>query len=1117
MEKLEKYRLFRKRFYARQDVYGKQWQVVREDGTQIKGFAPVCENFAKPFCHLTLKDGIKCDSCEHKKWAQVTDEAVARHISGEEVHTQYVLQRDGTIKFGAMDFDCKPGREEKGYTWEDVSRVTALLTEWAIPHGIARSTGSGFHIYFFFEDFYPAAKFRALVFEVYEKLGFMELLRQGAKLLPEVFPKQTYVGRDGIGNGITPPMIEPNFAKGKNCFVNSENKVIGEGLEPQALSDFQWKYLQSIPFVTSKQLDDLIEKLEIKVIEDNPSSQNPYNLAYTNGKMRRKWNPPLTGSIEKVLEGCAALRRSRDKALKGVVLGHNEGFALFHMCMATADGLEWFKKNVPGWGQNERDLKQLQHSLDKNYSPWTCKAIQEAGICSPGTACFTKQPPREVVDGIEMIREDIPREQWPEPSPIRYAYGKGEDYLLKLLKEADELSHVKADQQRLEGLRSLAKRVQVFDGVQQKDFKEHIRKLKVFRRAEISKAFSEAEEEHEAVMCDSAEARDDCVKVDDNLYRKDEFGYTHLKPGKGNKPRETKLCSVDIEIREERVYQDESQIVNSVYCGVVRTRGFERPFEITVSDWHDNTKFVNYFAGLLGTIFSPIRQTIEYIRQASSGFSRKRGTEKTVYLVAQGYYDETYLMPSVIVDREGVRPNTSNHVDLGIKQFGRELDFLLLTEAEFQDVMLHIKTDLIQAWPKPWVYTGLSHALLPALVKPMEWHKKATLFYEGLTGSGKTELTHTLQYFWGNFQRITALTSTGKALMEVAYEFKDALLVCDDYKGLDKAQIDGFARVIQYSYDGNVTLKLRRDSTMQKAKESRAVLIMSGEEFITNEASMVARTILIEVDKYDTRTTRTKYLRVEKMRKYYRGVTPRFVSWFLSQNRDEIQEFYHKCRLDLKEKFATRQNADRVAQNLSVNHTTWVLWTKFMLASSVATAEEVEALNREHWEFMVNLQRSMIERCEDEQNGVAFIRVLKQLITTGELSVKNMVGFDIERKPVVGYLPESKEAGGVIYIYPDIAYQAVLGYTRNSPIRGTERAIARQLHEIGVLKGADKGRLKKQVRTGQRREFVWVMDLESLGFDSQPETYSRYQQAKPGKVLEFKPGTEYRADVEGIF
>jgi len=1093
--------------------------VVRDDGTQIKGFAPVCENFAKPFCHLTLKDGIKCDSCEHKKWAQVTDETVSRHVTGEEVHTQYVLQKDGTIKFGAIDFDFKSGREDKGYTWEDVSRTTALLAEWGIPHGIARSTGNGFHIYFFFEDFYPAARFRALVFEVYERLGFMELLRQGAKYLPEVFPKQTYVGRDGIGNGITPPMIEPNFARGKNCFVDSENKVIGAGLEPQAMADFQWKYLQSIPVIPSNQMDDLISRLELRVLEEGISSQQegPYSLAYANGKNRKKWNPPLSGSIEKVLEGCSAFRKVRDKALKGVILGHNEGFALYHMSMATADGLEWFKKNVPGWGQNERDLKQLQHSHDKSYSPWSCKALQEKGICPSGTACFSKQPPREVVDGIEVIREDIPKEQWPEPSPVRYAYGKGEDYLLKLLKEADELSHVKSDEQRLGGLRGLAKRIQVFDGVQQKDFKEHLKKLKVFRRAEMSKVFAEAEEEHEALMSESAEARDDVVKVDDNLYKKDDFGYSFLKPTKGNKTRETKLCSVDIEIREERVYQDESQLISSVYRGVVRTRGFEREFEISVADWHDNTKFVNYFAGLLGTVFSPIRQTVEYIRQAATGFSRKRGTEKSVFLVTQGYYDETYLMPSVIVDREGVRPNTSNHVDLGVKQFGRELDFSLLTEEEFKDVMLHIKTDLISAWPKPWVYTGLAHALLPALVKPLEWNKKATLFYEGLTGSGKTELTHTLQYFWGNFQRITALTSTGKALMEVAHEFKDALLVCDDYKGLDKQQIDGFARVIQYSYDGNVTLKLRRDSTMQKAKESRAVLIMSGEEFITNEASMVARTILIEVDKYDTRTTRNKYLRVEKMRKYYRGVTPRFISWALSQNREELLDFYRDCRIRLKEKFATRQNADRVAQNLAINHTTWNLWTRFMLASAVATLEEVEELNREHWEFMVGLQRSMIERCEDEQNGVAFIRVLKQLISTGELSVKNMVGYDVERKPVVGYLPESKDQPGVIYIYPDIAYQAVLGYTRNSPIRGTERAISRQLHDIGVLKGCDKGRLKKQVRTGQRREFVWVMDLEALGFESQPETYSRFQQAKTGKVLEFKPGGEYRVDAEGIF
>ena len=1090
-------------------MYGKQWPIKRKsDGAIVRGFSPALEN--------PTKDDIRASDGSNKKWARVSDDTVLQHIRGEEVHTYYLLQQDGTIKFGAIDFDCKAGREDQGYAWEDVARAAALLTEWGITYGIARSTGTGFHIYIFFEEFISAAKYRSLVLDIFERLGFTSLVRQNLKLLPEIFPKQTYVARDGVGNGITPPMMEPNFVKGKNCFVDAENKVVGEGLASDAQIEFQWRYLDSVPRVTSAKVDELIEKLGITVIEDFNSGTGRDSYDSLRGRESAKWQPPLNGSIEKVLEGCASFRKIRDKALKGVVLGHDEGFALYHLCMATFDGLDWFKENVPGWGKTDSQIKQLEHSLEKkNYSPWSCEKLQEKGICPAGTSCFEAKPPREMVDGIETIREDVPKMYWPKVSPIRYAFGRGEDFLLKLLKEADELPHIKEDGPRLAALQSIAKRVQVFDEGQQKILKEHVKKVKVFKRAELSKVFNEAEEERASLSEEKAESRDDVIRVEDNLFRKLPFGYSMIKTGKGGKTTEHVLCSVDIEEREHRKYLDGTKTIDCFISGVARASNVpEREFQFTNDDWWDNNKFLATFHKVLGSAWSPQRKDIDNIRQAAQGFSRKRGIEDTTFLTCQGYHGESYLMPSVVVGRDGVRPNTSSHVDLQNRQFGKEIDFSLLNEEEFREVMLHIKTDLLHAWPEHWVFTGIAHTLLPALVEPMGWNKKATLFYEGLTGSGKTELTHNLQYFWGNFPRVCNLSSTGKALQEISYEFKDCLLVCDDYKGLDRTQVAALVQVIQYTFDSNYRLKLDRDSTQKSPKPSRAVFMMSGEEFATNEASVVSRTILIEVEKYDTRTTRSRFQRVEKMRDKYRGVTPRFISWFLNQDRSEIEDFCQSKRVELKEKFAGRQNADRVAQNLAVNHTTWRLWTRFMVASNVATGQEAEDLCAEHWRHMVALQGVMLERCEDEQSAIAFVRLLTQLISSGAVSIKNMAGYDIQHKQVIGRLPDSKDLGNVVYIYPEIAYQVVKGFAKNSPIGGTERSLGRQLADLGYLKCCDKGRLKKQVRSENGREMVWVMDLGMLGFEAQACTRFPRQ---VGKVLEFRPGSEPRLDADGIF
>jgi len=76
-------------------VYGKQWPIKRKsDGAIVRGFSPALEN--------PTKDDIRASDGSNKKWARVSDDTVLQHIRGEEVHTYYLLQQDGTIKFGAI-------------------------------------------------------------------------------------------------------------------------------------------------------------------------------------------------------------------------------------------------------------------------------------------------------------------------------------------------------------------------------------------------------------------------------------------------------------------------------------------------------------------------------------------------------------------------------------------------------------------------------------------------------------------------------------------------------------------------------------------------------------------------------------------------------------------------------------------------------------------------------------------------------------------------------------------------------------------------------------------------------------------------------------------------------
>lgn len=1091
----DKIRIYRERFFGRQDVYGRKWTKRQDDGEIIKGYAPVCSNLWKPGCHIRLKDGISCTNCEIREYNPVSDETVMKHITGQEEHLHYIVHPDGMAYFAAFDFDQKPGKEKQGHNWNDVKITSQILSELGIPHIIARSTGTehlyGHHLYMFMSEPYPALKLRAISFYIMERCGFMEEMRNGVRPLPEFFPKQDYTDGFGIGNGIKPPMCENNFPKGRNGFVTGEDEFIHP--------DQQWEYLANAPRVDVSILNKIIEDNDLKVDEMKAATGKNSRAAHMGpGKSpnRGDWQQPLNGSYEKVVEGCKAIRRVFEKAAKGEAPSHHEGFAAYHIAMRTRDGIEYFRRNATGWAQTDKDLKQLEHSLNKDYAPWTCKKMQEHGVCVPGTKCFEKKPPLIMVEGNLVVADDIPADQWPDPSPIRYAFGEGLDFLDKLKQEI-ELIDKNADE-NVKGriIRGIAKRSQAFDDDQIRELKEFIKAKKLLKWPDISKMFTKAVEEHAKETKELAATRSDTVLVGDNCYKyqTDPIGYELLKKQKSGNTW-MRIADFHIEINEEREYLDDDQIMRSLFVGTFKAKNYEKTFEIPRDDWNENKEFTRFFGRLVGSHFCLMRQDLDHLRIASQGFSKKFGIEKRFLLATQGWHEGAYLMPSVLVDVAGIRPNTDKEVSLDLKPHSSSLDFKIVPEDELRRILFHIKGKFLNAWPRKWTMTCLAHGLLPAVVSPLKIRKKPALFLEGLTGSGKTEILHTIQFFWGLFESIVNLSSTGKGMMAVAHDFKDALLVFDDYKGLNRAQTASLQTVIQYSYDPNKAVKLSKDSSILPPKTTRGVIAFTGEHFISNDSAMVARTILLEVDKQDTTKTRDAYSEVIEERENYNAVTPYFIHWLLQQDLKSIKELFLEFQKDFYAQIPSgRVNADRVSYNLSLNHVLWRLFVDFMYSLNMVDDTERASLCNEHLGYALEIQNDMIQRCSDEQTGNAFLRVLVQLISSGEAIIEGLNdeydGDAFKRGTVIGFMNQDQGAGPkIVNIFPDVAVRLVKRASMESPIRGNERDFSRQFADMGKLIPAGQGRLKHQIRYKNARPYVWqiyadMLEVEENVFDT---------------------------------
>ncbi|MCJ7521125.1 MAG: hypothetical protein MUP21_02740 [Dehalococcoidia bacterium] len=1129
MDQSQKAAVFRARFYGRQDVYGRRF--FTHDAAkdiQVRNFAPVCTKFWTDVCHIKNKTNIRCSQCTHREWAPITDASALRHIESVEVQNVYLLQLDGTIHFGAMDFDVKEGKEDQGYDWSEVVKVCDILKNQGIPYAVARSTSAGYHIYLFFKEPYLAARFKAVVAKLFKTAGFDQYIMDRVKnQLPEVFPKQDYIDKDSLGNGITPPMGEAQILIGRNCFVDSENVVIGEGLSDEEKINAQWEYLDSIPLVDGAVLDRLIEIYQLSVGPSRPVEKSAAAQEYASMHGERK---PI-GSVEKVIYGCDAFKRIFESVKETGQLGFLQGSTLYHMAMNTEDGKEWFLKNTP-WGQNADEIKELEFSENKRYGPWSCGKMMEMRLCTKTVPCAEAAPKGLAATGAaadDGALEGLSAAEKKKYNPYRFSLGPGDEFFHQLLKEVGDLAAESEAAVKEEKLRDILQRLQVLDKKKQRDFKtqlELVQKQLKIPKNKTAPMFKAAEQDHVARIKANLGGDPTVYPVESKTYRKHigtgRFGYSEIKASK-SEVSEILLCEADIDITEIRTYMGETtEETSTFYFGEARGLGVDTTFNINSDIWAHDQKFQLFFTRLLGTAFTPLRCNLELIKQASIGWSRQTGAKAMMYLTSQGFYEERYLMPSVIVDRDGLRPNETNPVDLSMKQFCKNLDFSILPEDDFIATLAHIKNEFMVAWPEDWTYLGLPHVLLPVAINKFGWTARPTFFLDGESGLGKTSLTQALQQFWGNFpQLVSLMLSSEKYLGELAYEFKDACVVFDDFKELTAKQRDSVLHTIQHGFDGNVGGKCNRDGTLKKAHGNRSVMIMSGERFIQNHASVVARTILLEVGKFDANATETYHASVLAMQGNYRGVTPRFISWVLNLPSEPYADELIEVQRKLRGPSGKRNNAARVSTTFACNHIVFKLWTQFLHEHGVATTEERDEMNKTHLRLVKSNHLKMLDRCEEEQESVVFKDMLLELILSGAASIMGHNSeFEVENKPVIGAWDPNNPTR--IYMYPKLTFKLVTDSQRNGAV-ANYRATMRQLIACKVICEFDAQALTKSVRFEGRSQRMLVIDAVALGLIDPPAAAQQYPVAVPplnqssAKLITIRPGIEAALGSDGIF
>lgn len=168
---------------------------------------------------------------EHRILKPLTPETYINHLRGKDRLGVYVLDPEMKVKFLAADFDDHEGTLEPAAVWDEVQKFvdTCETHDW-IVHIEKSKSGTGYHVWLFFDEPVPADKVRAIGRWLFEE---SQTLREDDDFstFDRFFPAQAAlpVNGKGFGNLIALPMFGfTEYEEGKAAWIDKEQKIIAD-------------------------------------------------------------------------------------------------------------------------------------------------------------------------------------------------------------------------------------------------------------------------------------------------------------------------------------------------------------------------------------------------------------------------------------------------------------------------------------------------------------------------------------------------------------------------------------------------------------------------------------------------------------------------------------------------------------------------------------------------------------------------------------------------------------------------------------------------------------------------------------------------------------------------
>jgi hypothetical protein len=512
--------------------------------------------------------------------------------------------------------------------------------------------------------------------------------------------------------------------------------------------------------------------------------------------------------------------------------------------------------------------------------------------------------------------------------------------------------------------------------------------------------------------------------------------------------------------------------------GIIRLHGKVAKFSISSEVFASNEQLraaIFAAAGPKATILCKVDALRTAISRVSAPVARTVTTD-----IGWNETGDAYLVSGGWIDAAGFHPageGDAVRVDLGDEEGACWLGMTPLEPARLIKVKQHIVADLMRLHERPVMYTLLAAAALAVLDRFSGSTQRLAVWLKGLTGAGKSFAAKLAMNFFGDFDlrdgtRFANWGSTAFYVQRQGYFYKDSLYLIDDYKPEVIAQRDA-VYVLQNYGDGTGRGRLRKDATTNITRPIRGLLLSTGEDLPQNNASALARTVIVAVPQAEKDLKRGARCLAECPR--YSALMADFIQWLLAEGRTQqfaarVEQYgaaYYK-------RIAGQQNDARIASNFARLAAAFAEFARY-LADAWPTCH-LEA-QRFSGTILVQALDEMSEIVKCQQASAIFLETLGNLLEHGKVRAVKWYGDcespeELKNRPRVGKFEAAKPLPYAGYGKPKPAYQNGDIFAINLPLaleavqeslrrrarpelRVTEQTLLAQLVEDGKLVDAD--------------------------------------------------------------